>query len=119
MMMRRRECLIVGIMMVAVSLLCFPIVAQTVLTNESIVKMVKAGLGEDVVISSIRANPGKYVTGVDELIALKGAGVSDKIIAAMGTKMAGGDAPAGAAAPVAAAAGPVNEIGVYYKKNET
>jgi hypothetical protein len=100
--------------------------AQTALTNDAIIKMVKAGLGEDIVLSSIKAQPGNYTTGADDLIALKKAGVSDKIIAAMiGKAGAGGatapaaptPAPAAAAAPASPAAPAQQfEVGVYYKK---
>jgi hypothetical protein len=88
---------------------------QTVLTNETVIKMAKAGLGDDVVVSSVKAQQGKYSTTPDDLIALKGAGVSDKVISAMVDRMA---MPAGAPVPAAApaTAGPVNEVGVYYKK---
>ncbi|MDE3166592.1 MAG: hypothetical protein KGN36_12370, partial [Acidobacteriota bacterium] len=97
--------------------------AQTALTNDSIIKMVKAGLGEDIVISTINAQPGHYSTGADDLIALKGAGASDKIIAAMiARNSAGAAAPAAAAAsaPAAAPAPPpvVSEVGVYYRKGD-
>lgn len=94
---------------------------QTALTNDSIIKMTKAGLGEDIVLSTINAQPAKFGTGTDDLIALKQAGVSDKVIAAMVTKMSGPAspaAPAAAAAPATATVGPVNEVGVYYKKAE-
>jgi len=97
--------------------------AQTVLDNGAIIRMVKAGLSDDLVVSTIKAQPGTYSTKPDDLIALKNAGVSEKVIAAM---MAGGPA---AAAPVASvpaaapAAAPETadmpkdvEIGVYYKK---
>jgi hypothetical protein len=83
-------------------------------------KMVKAGLGDDVVVATINSQPGKYSTTPDDLIALKTAGVSAKIITAMVTK---GSAPAtpapvsAAAAP--AAAGPVSEVGVYFKKSDS
>ena len=88
--------------------------SQATLTNDSIIKMVKAGLSEDIVLGSIRSQPGKYSTGADDLIALKSAGVGDKIIAAM---LNGGGGAAPAAAP-AAGAPIVGEIGVYYKKND-
>ena len=76
--------------------------AQTALTNDAIIKMVKAGLGEDIVLSSIKAQPGNYTTGADDLIALKKAGVTDKIIAAMIAKADSGDTAASPAssAPV-------------------
>src|SRR5262245_16430714 len=92
---------------------------QTALTNDSILKMAKAGLGEDILISTIKSQPGRFTTAPDDLIALKGAGVSDKVIAAMMEKTASSaSAPAPAAAPKAAA-GPVNEVGVYYLKSDT
>ena len=37
--------------------------AQTALTNDSIIKMVKAGLGDDVVVSMVKGQPGRYSTG--------------------------------------------------------
>jgi len=103
--------------------------AQTSLNNDSIAKMVKAGLGDDIVVSTINSQPGNFATGANDLIALKGGGVSDKIIAAMMTKMSSPASPAAAPAVVTAAApaasgaaaslGPVNEVGVYFLKGET
>jgi hypothetical protein len=88
------------------------------LTNDAVVKMVKGGLSDDVVISMVKSQPAKYTTSPDDLITLKTAGVSDKVIAAMVEKMS---SPAAAAPPPASspsAAGPVNEVGVYYRKGE-
>ncbi len=103
--------------------------AQTFLTNDAIIKMAKAGLGDEILLSTIRTQPGRYTIAPDDLIALKGAGVSDKVIGAMIEKGAGGGGvpmPAGATAnPLAAAPkpsmapGPVNEVGVYFLKNDT
>src|SRR4051812_18758689 len=94
--------------------ICF---AQATLTNDAILKMVKAGLGEDIILSTVKAQPGNYTTGADDLIALKGAGLSDKVIAAMMEKMSGAGAgvkpPTPTAPQAPAAAGPVNEVGVY------
>ena len=92
--------------------------AQTVLTNDAILKMAKAGLGEEILLSTIKAQPGSYTTTPDDLIALKGAGVSDKVIAAMVEKAASGAAGNPLAAAPKAAPGPVNEVGVYYMKND-
>lgn len=99
--------------------------AQATLTNDAIVKMAKAGLGEEILLSTVNAQPGKYSTAADDLIALKKAGVSDKVIAAMIAKSSApsGAAPAAspAAAPAASAApggGLVNEVGVYYLKGD-
>jgi len=95
-------------------------VAQTAMTNESVIKMVKAGLSEDIILGSVNGQPGQYSTSADALIALKSAGVSDKVIAAMIGKASGGGAvaPAPAGAVAAAGPGPVNEVGVYYRKGD-
>lgn len=111
---------------VAFSVFLTVCLAQTVLTNDAILKMAKAGLGEEVLLSTIKAQPGRYVTTPDDLIALKRAGASDKVIAAMIEKAASAASspmPAGAmgnplAAVPKAAPGPVNEVGVYYMKND-
>ncbi len=57
--------------------------AQEVLTNESVVGMVKAGLPDSVIIQKIRSASRKFDTSTDGLIKLKRAGVPDKIIEAM------------------------------------
>ena len=62
------------------------IFAQQPLNNEAVIKLVKAGLTEDLIITTINASPGTYDSSVDGLIALKSAGVSDKIVAAIITK---------------------------------
>jgi hypothetical protein len=51
--------------------------------NDDIVRMAKAGLGDDVLVQTIQMQPGHYDTAPDNLIALKSAGLSDKVIAAM------------------------------------
>lgn len=104
---------------VALMLLCPLLIAQQTLNNDAVIKLVKAGLSEDLIVSTIGGSPGTYDTSADGLIALKGAGVSDKVVAAIVTKAA---APAVVPAPAAAAvpagstlpAG-IDEIGVYYK----
>jgi len=74
-------------------------IAQEVLTNDSIIGMVKAGLPESVIIPKIRASERKFDTSTDGLIKLKAAKVPDKVIEAMIT----GGAPAAPAAASAAA----------------
>lgn len=66
-----------------VSLLLY---AQQVLDNEAILKLVKAGLSEDVIVGMVNSQPGKYTTTADDVISLKSSGVSDKIIAAIVNK---------------------------------
>jgi hypothetical protein len=53
------------------------------LTNADIVRLSKSGLAESVVISAIEANDSRFDVSADALIALKNAGVSQKIIEAM------------------------------------
>jgi hypothetical protein len=74
-----------------------PSSAQEVLTNDSVIGMVKAGLPESVIISKIRTSERKFDTSTDGLIKLKAAKVPDKVIEAMVT----GGAPA---APTGASA---------------
>lgn len=57
--------------------------AATTLTNESIVKMVKGGLSDDVIVHMINTQPGKFNLTTDDMIGLKRAGVDDKVITAM------------------------------------
>jgi hypothetical protein len=91
--------------------------AQQALNNEAIVKMVKAGLAEELIVSTIQSQPGSYSLGADDLIALKSAGVSEKILAAMVAKStAGTSSPAPAAKEDPAVEAPVKDVGVYYKK---
>lgn len=53
------------------------------LTNADIIRMVKSGLAETVVISAIEANNSSFDVSADALIALKQAGINQNIIAAM------------------------------------
>ncbi len=80
--------------------------------NESVIKMAKAGLGDELIIETINTQPGKYVTDADSLVKLKTAGVSDRVITAMINKSRRQltNVPE---KPVELS--DVNEIGVYYK----
>jgi hypothetical protein len=98
----------------------FLLSAQETLTNDSVAKMVKAGLGEGLIVSMIQNQPGKYTLTPDAMVKLKQQGVSDKVLGAMVAKGSGA-APAGAepAAAEPSTAGDIPqslEIGVYYKK---
>ena len=57
--------------------------------NDAITKMSKAGLDDAVIIQTIQTQPGHYDTSPDTLIALKNAGVSQQVIAAMQARSAG------------------------------
>jgi hypothetical protein len=77
--------------------------AQQALNNDAVIKLVKAGLSDDLIVSTVSASAGAYDISADGLIALKSAGVSDKVVAAIVAK-ASAPAPAPAAAPTVAAA---------------
>jgi len=107
------------------------LLAQQALDNQSVTKLVKAGLSEDLIVTTINSSPGTYDTSANGLIALKKAGASDKVIAAIVIKASGATAAAPAPAPSAGSATPttsvvlaqgalpdgVDTIGVYYLDN--
>jgi hypothetical protein len=53
------------------------------LTNDTIIRLVGAGLGPDTIVAKIGASRGTYDTSTDALIHLKQANVPDEVIAAM------------------------------------
>ena len=97
------------------------LVAQAPIDNEGVIKLVKSGMTEDMIISVIQQQPGSYVLGADDFVALKAAGVSEKIVGAMLAK-GRGEGPAGdPAGAQLAVAGPAQRStiagpGLYYKK---
>jgi hypothetical protein len=96
-------------------------VAQEALTNDSIEKMSRARLGDDVIVSLIQNHAGQYDVTPDTLIDLKREGVSDKVLAAMASK--GSTSALASAVPTAPAMAPPTvvdpyedlDIGVYRK----
>jgi hypothetical protein len=95
--------------------------SQEPLTNDSIVKLLKAGLGEEVVLGMVKLQPAKYSLTPKDLIELKDAGVSEKIIAAMLERAQAASAakPQEQATPAASVPpGTPTDMGVYYKKND-
>jgi hypothetical protein len=94
------------VVVVASSLTVAASAAQEVLTNDSVVQMIKAGLPESVVIAKIRSTPTKFDLRTDQLVGLKKSGVSDKVLEAMMAAPAtGAQAAAPAPAPAAPASG--------------
>jgi len=91
--------------------LCGLYYAQQELNNESIEKMAKSGLGDDVIVSMIQSQPGKYNLTPDAMISLKADGVSNTVLAAMAAK--GGSATAQSAAPANAPSFDDFDLGVY------
>ena len=91
------------------------------LTNNDVIKMVQAKLGDAVIIAKIRSSASQFDTSTDALIKLKHAGVSDAVmqaIAESGSSTSMTSKPVAPAAATPATSGPVSEIGVYYKQSD-
>lgn len=73
-----------------------PLSAEEVLSNQSVINMVRAGLPESVVIAKIRTSANKFDLSSDALIALKRDGVPDRVLDAM---MGQGTGPASSVGP--------------------
>ena len=98
-----------NILMVVFLAICPLAFAQQALNNDAIIKLVKAGLSDDLIVTTINAQPGNYDTSTDGLIALKTGGASDKVVSAIVLKATAAPPPPPAApapppAPVAPAA---------------
>jgi tetratricopeptide (TPR) repeat protein len=78
---------------VIVSLCGWHVAAAEILTNEAVVTMVKAGLGDDVIVGKVRLTQGQYDLSTNGLLRLKADGVSEAVIKAMIEASAGGEAP--------------------------
>ena len=112
--------LALGLVLVAAMCLSLPAsisLAQEVLTNDSVVQMVKAGLPEAVVVAKIKSTATKFDLKTDSLVNLKKAGVSDKVLEAM--VAAGSGSPTAGAMPAApapaVAAGALKNQDVIYQ----
>lgn len=57
--------------------------AHSGLTCEDVIKLAKAGLAEDIIIEQIKKNGKAFNLSTDQLVALKTANVSDRIVEAM------------------------------------
>jgi hypothetical protein len=94
-------------------------IAQEVLTNDSVIQMVKAGLPEAVVIAKIKSTSSKFDLKTDSLVSLKKAGVTDKVLEAMVAAGSGAAPSTAAATPAppapALAAGALKTQDVIYQ----
>lgn len=90
------------------------------LTNDTILRMSKAGLDDTVIVQTIQTQPGAFDTSPDDLISLKNAGVSQTVIAAMQARSAGlaFHTPGRDKVEPAPLSAGIDEIGVYYKSKE-
>ncbi|HXO20951.1 MAG TPA: hypothetical protein VOA87_13635 [Thermoanaerobaculia bacterium] len=87
-----------GKALLLVVLLGFPLLAEEVLTNQDVIRMVAAGLGEAVVVAKVREAPQvQFLLAVDDLLALRKAGVSEPVVQAMLDRAKPQSAPQGPA----------------------
>src|SRR5207249_2047171 len=75
---------VVGCMFIA----AFHLFAQETLTNEKITQLVESKLSEELILTLIANSPSNFKTDIDSILALKGKGVSEKVIQAMVSKAA-------------------------------
>ncbi len=110
--------------LILLSMTC-ALLAQQAMNNDGVIKLVKSGMTEDLIINVIQQQAGMYSLSADDLVALKEASVSEKIISAMLAKGRGGAAgptaaggPAGSARPVAPSGrASISGPGVFYRKD--
>jgi hypothetical protein len=76
--------------LLAISSLLF---AQQDMDNAAVIKLLKAGLSDDLIVTTIDASPGKYDTSANALTALRNAGADSKVISAVLMKSAPGPPP--------------------------
>lgn len=80
--------------------------AQQQLNNQSVMKMHDAGMSDDLIATAINTQAGTYDTTMDGMIALKKAGIDDKLIQAMLVHSSAQNASLPPAAMIANAGGP-------------
>jgi len=110
--------------LLAISSLLF---AQQDMDNAAVIKLLKAGLSDDLIVTTIEASPGKYDTSADALVALRTAGADSKVISAVLMKSRPGpppppgvrrplpEAPSKPAEPVWKAPAGVDGVGIYFQ----
>jgi hypothetical protein len=86
-----------NILMVVFLAICPLAIAQQALNNDAIIKLVKAGMSDDLIITTINAQPGNFDVSTDGLIALKTGGASDKVVSAIVLKASAAPPPPPAA----------------------
>jgi hypothetical protein len=65
------------------ALAALPLAASADVSKEDIKKLVAAGVGEDVILTFIRANGPAHKLSADDVVELKQAGASERVLGAM------------------------------------
>jgi hypothetical protein len=90
-----------------------PLALSAQVTKEDIKKLATAGISDEVILSYVKANGGVARLSADDVVELKQAGASEKLLTAVLS-----NAPAGPAAPAPAAA-PAQEYRTYSAPSTT
>ena len=89
------------------------------LSNDTVIRMTRAQVGDGIIIQAVRSQPGSYRTAPDDLIALKNAGVSEPVISAMLARNSGlAQRPDPKPIEVAPLSPEVDDPGVYFKNKQ-
>jgi hypothetical protein len=70
----------------ALAVICPVLLAQQILDNASVIRMVAMGFSEDAIVAAINRSPGSFNLSTDGVIDLKSSGVGEKALAAMELK---------------------------------
>ena len=84
--MKQRKMILASLSVFVIFTLASPLLAQNadeVLTNDSVISLVKAGLSSTIIVNKIHSSKTNFVMSTDELIRLKQAKVPDEIVAGM------------------------------------
>ena len=100
-------CLLLAFVMVATASVTAS--AQETMNNNEVISLSKAGLNSSLIIGKIRASKTNFDMSTDALIALKKAGVSDDVVAAMMDAKAGRSVTAATPAAPGKASGDPND----------
>lgn len=108
------------IMALTLCILALPIAAQNAkpMDNQDVIRLTRAGLNEDLIITKIKSSPTNFDTSTDGIVQLKQAGVKDRVLAAV----LGGETTAKAAVPttkssIAPSASSQEDVGVYVNQS--
>ncbi|MFN5182693.1 MAG: hypothetical protein ACK5D5_06680 [Bacteroidota bacterium] len=82
------------VVFITTGLSCFSQAKQEVVNNQTVIKLVKSKVGDDVIIKKINSSNCDFNVGTDDLITLKENNVSEKIINLMVEKQAKTDSEA-------------------------
>ncbi len=89
------------------------------LDNEAVIRMTLADVGDSIIAQAVRTQSGHYRTGPDDIIALKKAGVSERVISAMLARSSGlTQRPDLRPVEITPLSPDVDDPGVYFKNKQ-